>query len=123
MLDILPLEMESTHNNHPEYFKKIADAHLYKKLGMDNNQIAEILATLSQPLEQILKATEVAYLAQDLKHLAETAHALKGALLNLGLNELVLLANNIEQSAKNNEIKLHEKRFSFIRDNLADLII
>lgn len=122
MLNISSLEAKSTHNNHPERFRKIAEAHLCKELGMDNNQIAEMLVTLAQPLEQTLKATESAYLAQDLNCLAETAHALKGALLNLGLNKLALLVNNIEQSAKNNETKSHEKRLFFIRDNLADLI-
>lgn len=114
--------LKSAHNNHAKHFKQLAQAHLCKELDMEKDQVAAILSTLSQPLEQTLKATEDAYLSQDLNRLAEEAHALRGALLTLGLNELVLLVNNIEQSAQNKAIKSHEKRLAFIRDNLADLI-
>jgi len=114
--------LKTVHNNLAKYTKQIAQAHLRKELEMENDQVAVILSTLSQPLAQTLKATETAYLSQDLNYLAEEAHALRGALLTLGLNELVLLVNNIEQSAKNQEIKSHEKRLAFIRDNLTDLI-
>ena len=106
----------------PDKFRKQAHAHLQRELGMDDAQVDQILTTLTQPLKNTLEETLSAYNSKNLQTLSSAAHSLKGALLNLGLNELALLAKNIEQSAKNNEQKSHKERLSFIGDNLADLL-
>ena len=116
------INKQPSYTAHPEKFRKQAHNHLKGELGMEDEQINQILATLTQPLKNTLEETMSAYHSQDLTILAEAAHSLKGALLNLGLTELALLAKNIEQSAKNNEQKSHNERLSFIEDNLAGLL-
>lgn len=113
---------KATYTAHADKFRKQAQLHLQRELGMDDAQVDQVLATLAKPLKSTLEETVSAYNSQDLHVLSETAHALKGALLNLGLNELALLAKNIEQSSRNNEQKTHKERLSFIEDNLADLL-
>ena len=105
----------------PAKFKQQAHEYLKAQLGMEDEQVAQILVSLTQPLKSTFEATEAAYLANDSNLLSEAAHSLKGALLNLGLNELAVLAKNIEHSAKANEQKSHDVRLSFIRDNLTEL--
>lgn len=105
----------------PQKFKQQAHDYLKAQLGMEDEQVAQILVTLTQPLKSTFEATESAYLSNDNSTLSEAAHSLKGALLNLGLDELALFAKNIEYSAKNNEQKSHDARLSFIRDNLVEL--
>lgn len=105
----------------PQKFKQQAHDYLQEQLGMDDEQVSQILMSLTQPLKTTFETTEAAYISQNTSVLAEAAHSLKGALLNLGLNELAVLAKNIEHSAKNNEQKSHDTRLSFIRDNLSEL--
>lgn len=110
------------HSAQPEKFKEQAHHYLKEQLSMDDEQVSQILTTLVEPLKKTYDDTEKAYLSKNTNALAAAAHSLKGALLNLGLNELAILAKNIEHSAKRNQFESHEIRLSFIKENLAELI-
>ena len=102
----------------PQKYLMQAHAHLKRELGMNDVQITAILKTLSLPLKATLHSVDEAYQQQNLKEIAETAHSLKGALLNLGLNELAVLAKTIEKSAAMGEKIIHKKRLAYLHDAL-----
>lgn len=114
-------EQKKTYTATPDKFKQQAHVYLKEQLGMEDEQISQMLVALTQPLKETLEATEADHSARNIENLAISAHSLKGALLNLGLNELAQIAKVIELSAKNNEQKTHNKRLAFIRDNLSAL--
>lgn len=99
-----------------------AQTYLKNELGMDDEQVLEILKALAAPLKTTLNLVKEAYTERDLKELAETAHSLKGALLNLGLNELANIATMIEESAKNSIEKQLEQDLSYIQASLQGLL-
>ena len=105
----------------PKKYRLQAHAHLKRELGMDNEQITGILKTLSLPLKATLRSVDEAHQQQNLKAIAETAHSLKGALLNLGLDELAELAKTIERSATAGEKITHKKRLAYLHDALRDI--
>ena len=116
------IAQQKTYTATPDKFKQQAHAYLKAQLGMEDEQISQMLVALTQPLADTLKATEADHAKQNIAELALSAHSLKGALLNLGLNELAQIALVIEQSAKANDQRTHHKRLAFIRDNLSSLI-
>ena len=105
----------------PKKYRLQAHAHLKRELGMDDEQITAILKTLSSPLKATLRSVDEAHQQQDLKAIAETAHSLKGALLNLGLDELAELAKTIERSAATGEKITHKKRLAYLHDALRHI--
>ena len=98
-----------------------AHAYLKAELGMDDEQVTGILKTLSSPLKITLRAVDEAYREKNLEEIAETAHSLKGALLNLGLDELSELAKTIELSAATGKQISHEKSLAYLHDALQHM--
>ncbi len=113
---------ESTNVTNPNSKKYQQQAHAYLKaeLGIDDEQVTGILKTLSSPLKETLRSVDAAYKKKDSEEIAETAHSLKGALLNLGLNELADLAKVIELSAAGKQIA-HEKNLAYLHDALKHM--
>jgi CheY-like chemotaxis protein/HPt (histidine-containing phosphotransfer) domain-containing protein len=105
----------------PKKYRLQAHAHLKRELGMDDEQITDVLKTLSSPLKATLRSVDEAHQQQDLTAIAETAHSLKGALLNLGLDELAELAKTIEKSAATGEQITHKKRLAYLHDALRHI--
>jgi len=108
--------MDITSNSKQYYLQ--AHAYLKHELSMDDGQATNILNTLSVPLKTSFEAVKKAYEAHDLKILAETAHSLKGALLNMGLNELAELAKTIEESSAKGESVEYTERLVYLHDAL-----
>ena len=95
-----------------------AHAYLKAELGMDDEQVVGILETLSDPLKATLQSVNDAYDDKNLKAIAETAHSLKGALLNLGLDELAELAKTIENSAATGKQIAHDNDLAYLQTAL-----
>ena len=115
----------SSSNNleaNPKKYRLQAHDYLKRELSMDDNQVVNILGTLSIPLKESLQSVEKAYEKKDLKATAEAAHSLKGALLNLGLDELADLAKTIEKSSSTGEKVTHVKRLSYLQGALDHII-
>ncbi|RTZ65518.1 MAG: hypothetical protein DSZ29_04265 [Aquificaceae bacterium] len=106
----------------PKKYRLQAHAHLKRELSMDDEQVINVLGTLSVPLKASLQSVEKAYKEQDLKATATTAHSLKGALLNLGLDELAELAKTIEQTSATGERVTHVKRLVYLQEALHHII-
>ena len=101
-----------------EKVRKQALAYLKAELGLDDEQVQGFLKTLSVPLKTTLEAVNKACEAKNLTAIVETAHSLKGALLNLGLNELADLASRIEATAATGENMAHESDLFYLHDAL-----
>ena len=108
-------------NANPKKYRLQAHAYLKRELGMDDEQITDVLKTLSSPLKATLRSVDEAHDEKNLKAMAETAHSLKGALLNLGLDELAELAKTIERSAATGEHMTHKKRLAYLHDALRHI--
>ena len=102
-------------------YQQQAHAYLKAELGMDDEQVTGILKTLSSPLKVTLRSVAAAYKKKNSEEIAETAHSLKGALLNLGLNELAELAKMIELSAATGKQISHERNLAHLHDALQQM--
>jgi signal transduction histidine kinase/CheY-like chemotaxis protein len=102
----------------PKKYHRQAHIYLKQELGVDDEQVTNILSTLSLPLKETLWSVEKAHQEQNLTAIAKAAHSLKGALLNLGLNELADLAKTIEMSSATGEKVTHKKRLAYLHHAL-----
>ena len=105
----------------PEKYQQQAHAYLKAELGMEDEQVTGILKTLSSPLKETLRSVDEACGKEDLEEIAETAHSLKGVLLNLGLDELAELAKTIELSAASGNYTNHKKNLVYLHDALQHI--
>ncbi|MCK5896994.1 MAG: response regulator [Cocleimonas sp.] len=105
----------------PKKYRLQAHAHLKRELSMEDEQIVNILGTLSSPLKETLRSVERAYREKNLKTTAAAAHSLKGALLNLGLDELAMLAKTIEKSSATGNKMTHKKRLAYLNAALQHI--
>ncbi len=113
-----PMNIEAN----PKKYRLQAHTYLKRELGMDDGQTIHILNTLSAPLKTSFEAVEQAYEAHDLKMLTETAHSLKGALSNIGLNELAELAKMIEESSARGESIIDTKQLVYLNNALLHIM-
>ena len=76
------------------------EAHLMEKFHLPREQVMEMmpnfLVALASHMEKIERAVEVG----DLAEIGRAGHTMKGALLNLGLDDCVDIALEIEQRGK-----------------------
>ncbi len=86
--------------------KEKVTAHLKETVGLGDSDVAELLALGQGVVAQALKDFPALLQAADLLALAEAAHALKGNLLNMGLDDLAELAKAIEAGAKTGDLDL-----------------
>jgi len=68
--------------------------------GLGQEQINQLLATAAKTLRESIDTARSALDRNDYQTVGETAHSIKGSLLNLGLNDYSNLAKTIEISAK-----------------------
>jgi len=99
--------------------------HLKDLYKLDDDQIALLLTKAMGTLESDVKALLDAMEAKDVEQLQKTAHSLKGALLNLGLEELSDQAKRIEQissltNVDNQKIVLSFVKFLDVGNNTLD---
>jgi HPt (histidine-containing phosphotransfer) domain-containing protein len=85
-----------------EYQQQIKD-HLARQFNLTNDQIDSmilgLISTLSEHIDNLEKVLEQG----DLEQLGKAGHTIKGALLNLGLNECADIAYDIEVKGKAGE--------------------
>jgi CheY-like chemotaxis protein len=97
-------------------------AHLQATYGLAAEQIDQLLSTSAASLRgQLAKAEQALRDNQD-ETLREAAHAAKGNLLNLGLNDLSRLAARIEKKAEAGELDQCGDDLRDLRAGLADLL-
>lgn len=73
---------------------------LQEKFHLAPEQITEMVPNFIAALSSHLERLEHAWQAGDLGSLGKAGHTMKGALLNLGINDCVELAVDIEQRGK-----------------------
>jgi len=84
-------------------YREIIRAHLKEAYSLTDEKVDEVLPRfLTMLAEHLAKLKEIAS-RRDLTTLCRTGHSLKGALLNLGLEELAAEAYKIENLCKNEQ--------------------
>ncbi len=94
--------------------------HLRSVYRLEEEQITLLLATTADSLNETLKQLDQAVADQDDERIAGAAHKLKGALLNLGLNDLAARTNQLGMFLKNKQ-KM-EKCLNIFRISLGDIL-
>ncbi|MDH4318019.1 MAG: Hpt domain-containing protein [Desulfobulbaceae bacterium] len=84
-----------------EEYRKIIRVHLKEAYSLTDEKVDEILPRFLEMLAEHLAKLKEIEIRQDLTTLCRTGHSLKGALLNLGLEELAADAYKIENLCKN----------------------
>lgn len=77
---------------------------LSKDIGLDEEECRELLTLFVETSLQEIHAVETALDAADASRAAEIAHSLKGAAVNLGLEECLDLAVEMEATARSNRL-------------------
>lgn len=75
-------------------------AHLAAQFHLPMAQVEEMLPSFLDALEKHLKNLDAAVAETDMKAIGKAGHKLKGACLNLGLQECVEFAVEIEEKGK-----------------------
>lgn len=98
-------------------------SHLSGKFHLPMEQIDQMLPEFVKTLASHMDTMQKALGAADLAQLGRSAHTMKGALLNLGLEDCVELAREIETQGKalNSSVN-YEKLVGELRERLGELI-
>ncbi len=74
--------------------------HLFTQFHLTENQVAEMLPTFINALQDHIDNLETAQNQGEVDEIGRASHTIKGALLNLGITEAAEIAFQIEQQAK-----------------------
>jgi len=96
-------------------------AHTAKNLGIGRDELLEVLEIFLEASWADLEAVEAALEAGDFQEAAAAAHSLKGAALNLDLEDIAGLARDLEMTAKNARLAGADGQLTALRENLQDL--
>jgi len=77
-------------------FFEQARRNMKKNFGFDDNSINEVLNSTTHAMNNDLEALESALKNNDIANINQTGHSIKGALYNLGFNDLAEIAHNIQ---------------------------
>ena len=105
----------------PPLVKNVVE-NLRESFQLENEQVDKLLALSRQSLTGQLRQVAQAVQENDLPKLRTSAHALKGGLANLGLDEAAALALKIELTAKNGENAPYGQWFEQLRVQLVELV-
>ncbi len=75
--------------------------HVCKQYRLKEDQVIPMLQSFISVLQGHMGSLEAALATGDIVEIGRKGHALKGALLNLGLFDIAILAESIESAAKN----------------------
>lgn len=89
----------------PNSLRERVTKHLIEAMGLPEADADELLALAQAMAASALESFAAQLDARDLEGLAETAHSLKGNLLNMGLDELAQLAKAVETGAKGGDLE------------------
>ena len=76
-----------------------------RKLGLEENEYLELVELFFETSKADLKNLRSAINKKDMEMIAEIAHSLKGAAMNLGLDEFIELAKTIEKTARDGALE------------------
>ena len=76
-----------------------------RKLGLEEDEYLELVELFFETSKADLKNLRSAINKKDMEMIAEIAHSLKGAAMNLGLDEFIELAKTIEKTARDGELE------------------
>lgn len=78
-------------------------AYLCEKFHLPEDQVAEMLPKFMETLVSHMEKLHSATLSGDLERIGRAGHTMKGALLNLGLNDCADIAFDIERFGKEHD--------------------
>jgi PAS domain S-box-containing protein len=97
-------------------------AFLRTATGLQSGQIERLLLAARKSLRKNLAEAVDALQQRDFPALSRAAHTLKGTLLQCGLNDLAVLAEDIHHGARDNRELPYDEILDFLRGNLAGLL-
>lgn len=104
-------------STHPDF-----DWHQLNQLaGEDVDFAIELLDIFLKDAQNSLTLIERAIAAQSTQALEDSAHALKGASVNVGANAIAQIAQQLEQSARKGSVAQAKERFQELRDRIQTL--
>ena len=97
--------------------------HLMTKFNLSQSQIEQMLPGFIDTLKEHLEKVSAAVVGGDGMALGRAAHAMKGALLNLGLDEAAGMAFLLEENARNGKRTAeYFTQLARLRENLSSLV-
>ncbi|RJQ65006.1 MAG: Hpt domain-containing protein [Desulfobacteraceae bacterium] len=91
------------------------------KLGLDEAEFMEVLTLFVQVSESDLQNMESGLRKGNARQVAESAHSIKGAAMNLGIAEISDAASAIETKARRNEVEQAPAAVRLIKEQLDSL--
>jgi HPt (histidine-containing phosphotransfer) domain-containing protein len=89
-----------------------------KKLGLEEDEYLELVELFIETSKSDLKNLQSAINNKDMEMIAGIAHSLKGAAMNLGLEEFLELAKMIEKTARDGELEETAKTAEIFQEKL-----
>jgi len=89
-----------------------------KKLGLEEDEYLELVELFIETSKSDLKNLQSAINNKDMEMIAGIAHSLKGAAMNLGLEEFLGLAKMIEKTARDGELEETAKTAEIFQEKL-----
>ena len=94
-------------------FKKMS-----KILGLEEDEYLELVELFVETSKSELKDLQSAINNKNMEMIAGFAHSLKGAAMNLGLDDFIVLAKTIEKTARDGELEETAKTAEIFREKL-----
>lgn len=89
-----------------------------KELGLEEDEYLELIELFIETSQTDLKNLQYAVNNKNMEMIARIAHSLKGAAMNLGLNDLIELAMAIEKTAHDGELEKTFKAAEIFQEKL-----
>jgi HPt (histidine-containing phosphotransfer) domain-containing protein len=97
-------------------YRKLAD-----QLGLEADEYFQLVELFLDVSNTDLNALEGAFEKGDTKQVTDAAHSIKGAAINLGLNEISDIAKEIEYKARQDDMEGAPDAVKAIREMLAHI--
>ena len=94
-------------------FKKMS-----RKLGLEEDEYIELIELFVETSKADLKNLRPAINNKNMEMIAGIAHSLKGAAMNLGLDDFIELAKTIEKTARDGELEETAKTAKIFQEKL-----
>ncbi|WP_421902631.1 Hpt domain-containing protein [Maridesulfovibrio sp.] len=101
---------------------EIVERHLLEKVGLPSEKMVVFLKETSIHLKGLMDALDEGIDEGQFEVVVSSAHTLKGSLINLGLEELSLVAGNIETAATSTSPLYLSSYFMRLRKALIPLL-
>ena len=88
------------------------------KLGLEEDEYLELVELFVETSKTDLKNLRSAINNKDMEMIARIAHSLKGAAMNLGLDDFIELAKTIEKTSRDGELEETAKTAEIFQEKL-----